>query len=90
MSEATIKTVCTACRHRDICKHVAQAAEMTTAAKDTMEKYEHSPLRIDVVCSRRDASGQYVSMFDSPSFNPSRASVSTGTDAMLRENGVGC
>ncbi len=64
MAEATMETVCTACRHRDICRYVSQAAEMTTGAGEITAMYDQfAPLTISVTCSRRDSSGPYASMF---------------------------
>ena len=57
MSDAVRETICTQCKHRDICKYCDDVIKAESAAREINSRQNvYSPASIKVVCSRREAS----------------------------------
>lgn len=57
MNDAVRETICTGCKHRDICKYCEEVIKAESAAREINSRQNvHSPASIKVVCTRREAS----------------------------------
>ena len=57
MSDAVRETICTQCKHRDICKYCEEVIKAESAAREINSRQNvYSPASIKVVCTRREAS----------------------------------
>ena len=57
MSYAVRETICTGCKHRDICKYCEEVIKAESAAREiNSRQHVYSPASIKVVCPRREAS----------------------------------
>ena len=57
MSDAVRETICTQCKHRDICKYCEDVIKAESAAREINSRQKvYSPASIKVVCTRREAS----------------------------------
>lgn len=57
MSDAVRETICTQCKHRDICKYCEDVIKAESAALEINSTQKvYSPASIKVVCTRREAS----------------------------------
>ena len=57
MSDTVQETICTRCKHRDICKYCEEVIKAESAAREINSRQNiYSPASIKVVCTRREAS----------------------------------
>lgn len=57
MNDAVQETICTQCKHRDICKYCEEVIKAESAAREINSRQNvYSPASIKVVCTRREAS----------------------------------
>ena len=57
MSYTVQETICTQCKHRDICKYCEEVVKAESAAREINSRQNvYSPASIKVVCTRREAS----------------------------------
>lgn len=57
MSESVKESICTQCKHRDICKYCDGAIKAESeASKIDAALNTYSPISVKVVCARREAS----------------------------------
>lgn len=57
MNDVVQETICTQCKHHDICKYCEEVIKAESAAREINSRQNvYSPASIKVVCSRREAS----------------------------------